>query len=267
MATKILYNGNRIIIDGHADTAEECQAITAMCDSMLQSDDFETIVYEKGHAVFERVRGGESKMFDTLEDRVAALEVLIGTLPEGKNTIVEYIDEAKELGQAGLTKGNEGLLAAEASNAKASNAEQLALNAFYAAQEGVQIATQLQSDMEDAIARAENGAKRAEEAEKKAEEAQEAAEAAGQVGLNKANEAQVTAEAAMAKASNGEQLALNALYAANEALGKIGTLAEGKNNVVEYIDEVRSTAEAVANAPEHKLPYTAAELEAKLSQL
>ena len=267
MATKILYNGNRIIIDGHADTAEECQAITAMCDSMLQSDDFETIVYEKGHAVFERVRGGESKMFDTLEDRVAALEALIGTLPEGKNTVVEYIDEAKTIGQSGLTKGTEGLLAAEAANAKASNAEQLAINAFYAAQEAAGVAQNTANNMSDAIKRAEDAANEAESWGKKAEDAADDAEEVGQAGLTKANEALLAAESAMAKASNGEQLALNALYAANEALGKIGTLAEGKNNVVEYIDEVRSTAEAVANAPEHKLPYTAAELEAKLSQL
>lgn len=63
MATKIFYNDNRIIIDGHADTAEECQAITAMCDEMANSENFKTIVYEKGHAVFERVDGGDVMMF------------------------------------------------------------------------------------------------------------------------------------------------------------------------------------------------------------
>ena len=61
--TKILYNGNRIIIDGHADTAEECKAITAMCDNLNASENFKTIVYESGHAVFEQVSGGESEMF------------------------------------------------------------------------------------------------------------------------------------------------------------------------------------------------------------
>lgn len=63
MSTKIFYNDNRIIIDGHADTPEECQAITAMCDSLAKDTNFKTIVYEKGHAVFERVSGGESMMF------------------------------------------------------------------------------------------------------------------------------------------------------------------------------------------------------------
>ena len=63
MATKIFYNEKRIIIDGHADSAEECQAITAMCDSMANNENFKTIVYEEGHAVFEQVSGGESEMF------------------------------------------------------------------------------------------------------------------------------------------------------------------------------------------------------------
>lgn len=63
MATKILFNGNRIIFDGHADTAEECRAITAMCDSLAANENFKTIVYESGHAVFEQVSGGESEMF------------------------------------------------------------------------------------------------------------------------------------------------------------------------------------------------------------
>lgn len=60
---KIFYNGNRIIVDGHAETAEECKAITAMCDSMANDENFKTIVYEEGHAVFEQVSGGDSMMF------------------------------------------------------------------------------------------------------------------------------------------------------------------------------------------------------------
>lgn len=65
MATKILFNGNRIIIDGHADTPEECKAITAMCDALNANENFKTIVYEEGHAVFEQVSGGESELFAT----------------------------------------------------------------------------------------------------------------------------------------------------------------------------------------------------------
>lgn len=63
MATKIFYNDNRIIIDGHADTPQECQAITALCDSLANDKNFKTIVYESGHAVFEQVSGGDSAMF------------------------------------------------------------------------------------------------------------------------------------------------------------------------------------------------------------
>lgn len=76
MSTKIFYNDNRIIIDGHAGTAEECQAITAMCDEMANSENFKTIVYEQGHAVFERVGGGERAMFLAgliTEERVAEM--------------------------------------------------------------------------------------------------------------------------------------------------------------------------------------------------
>lgn len=67
MATKIFYNDNRIIIDGHADTPEECRAITAMCDSMANNENFKTIVYKEGHAVFEQVSGGESELFMAMQ--------------------------------------------------------------------------------------------------------------------------------------------------------------------------------------------------------
>ena len=78
--TKIFYNGNRIIIAGHADTAEECRAITAMCDSMAASEDFKTIAYESGHAEFERVSGGESAMFSDLEAQIQNLQLQLAAL-------------------------------------------------------------------------------------------------------------------------------------------------------------------------------------------
>ena len=238
MATKIFYNGNRIIIDGHADTADECRTLTAMCDSMILSDDFETVVYEKGHAVFERVRGGESKMFDDLETRVGALEealevltAKIGTLPEGKNSVIEYVDDSNTLSGNSMKKATEALLAAEAANAKASNAEQLALNSFYMAQEAMGAVTQISESVSASIERAENAANRAEEAAKKSEDETERFE-------------DVAAEI-------------------NE---KIGNLPGGAT-IIEFFNTVKTTAEAVANVPEHRLPYTAAELEAKLSLL
>lgn len=80
MATKIFYNGNRIIFDGHADTAEECRAITAMCDEMANSENFKTIAYESGHAVFERVGGGDAMMFEALQKDLDELKAYVKVL-------------------------------------------------------------------------------------------------------------------------------------------------------------------------------------------
>lgn len=80
MATKIFYNDHRIIIDGHADTAEECKAITAMCDSMANNENFKTIVYENGHAVFEKVSGGEKMMFEALQTQLNELSAYVKTI-------------------------------------------------------------------------------------------------------------------------------------------------------------------------------------------
>lgn len=56
--TKIKILDDRIIFDGHADTREECETITLMCDNLAESKDFKTVKYEKGYAEFEKVRGG-----------------------------------------------------------------------------------------------------------------------------------------------------------------------------------------------------------------
>lgn len=126
MATKILFNGSRIIFDGHADTAEECRAITAMCDTLKANENFNTIRYESGYAEFEQVSGGESEMFamadyvltsrynsetgysatelaakgtikdrlDALEAQVAALEAILPATAEvGQYLKVSAVDE------------------------------------------------------------------------------------------------------------------------------------------------------------------------------
>ena len=121
MATKILFNENKIIVSGHADSAAECKVITAMCDSMANNENFKTIIYESGLAVFEQVSGGESELFamqdyvltskynqevganydvnkGTIKQRLDDLEALvalIGALPEDTEatTIVGYVDE------------------------------------------------------------------------------------------------------------------------------------------------------------------------------
>ena len=51
----IQYLKDRIIIDGHADTKQECETITLLCDNLAKSKDFKTVRYESGYAEFEKV--------------------------------------------------------------------------------------------------------------------------------------------------------------------------------------------------------------------
>ena len=53
--TKIKMLNDRIIFDGHADTQQECETITLMCDNLAKSKDFKTVRYENGYAEFEKV--------------------------------------------------------------------------------------------------------------------------------------------------------------------------------------------------------------------
>ena len=53
--TKIKMLKDRIIFDGHADSRQECETITLMCDNLAKSKDFKTIRYESGYAEFEKV--------------------------------------------------------------------------------------------------------------------------------------------------------------------------------------------------------------------
>lgn len=61
--TKIKMLNDRIIFDGHADTRQECETITLMCDNLAQSKDFKTIRYESGYAEFEKVGKTEELKF------------------------------------------------------------------------------------------------------------------------------------------------------------------------------------------------------------
>ena len=61
--TKIKMLNDRIIFDGHADTRQECETITLMCDNLAQSKDFKTICYESGYAEFEKVGKTEELKF------------------------------------------------------------------------------------------------------------------------------------------------------------------------------------------------------------
>ena len=52
--TKILLQSDRIIFDGHADTIQECETITLLCDSLANSQNFKTVRYESGYAEFKK---------------------------------------------------------------------------------------------------------------------------------------------------------------------------------------------------------------------
>lgn len=53
--TDIKFLKDRIIIDGHADTKQECETITLLCNNLAKSKDFKTVRYESGYAEFEKV--------------------------------------------------------------------------------------------------------------------------------------------------------------------------------------------------------------------
>lgn len=61
--TKIKMLNDRIIFDGHADSRQECETITLMCDNLAKSKDFKTIRYESGYAEFEKVGKAEELKF------------------------------------------------------------------------------------------------------------------------------------------------------------------------------------------------------------
>lgn len=61
--TKIKMLNDRIIFDGHADSRQECETITLMCDNLVKSKDFKTIRYESGYAEFEKVGKTEELKF------------------------------------------------------------------------------------------------------------------------------------------------------------------------------------------------------------
>lgn len=61
--TKIKLLNDRIIFDGHADSRQECETITLMCDNLAKSNDFKTVRYESGYAEFEKVGKTEELKF------------------------------------------------------------------------------------------------------------------------------------------------------------------------------------------------------------
>lgn len=71
--TNIKLLNDRIIFDGHADTKQECETITLMCDNLAQSKDFKTVRYESGYAEFEKVEKAQELMFPPAQSSVTII--------------------------------------------------------------------------------------------------------------------------------------------------------------------------------------------------
>ncbi len=67
--TNIQFLKDRIIIDGHAETKEQCETITLLCDNLAKSKDFKTVRYKNGYAEFEKISNAkELKFFAPTEE-------------------------------------------------------------------------------------------------------------------------------------------------------------------------------------------------------
>ena len=61
--SKILIEGNKVIIDGHANDLETCNTLTNLCDELSISDKFRTVKYERGYGEFESISENKEKKF------------------------------------------------------------------------------------------------------------------------------------------------------------------------------------------------------------
>ena len=61
--SKILIEGNKVIIDGHANDLETCNTLTNLCDELSTSDKFRTVRYESGYGEFESISENKEKKF------------------------------------------------------------------------------------------------------------------------------------------------------------------------------------------------------------
>lgn len=61
--SKILIEGGKVIIEGHANDLETCNTLTNLCDELSTSDKFRTVKYESGYGEFESVSENDEKKF------------------------------------------------------------------------------------------------------------------------------------------------------------------------------------------------------------
>ena len=66
--SKILIEGNKVIIDGHSSDLETCNTLTNLCDELSTSDKFRTVRYESGYGEFESVSENEEKKFIIIDE-------------------------------------------------------------------------------------------------------------------------------------------------------------------------------------------------------
>ena len=66
--SKILIEGNKVIIDGHASDLETCNTLTNLCDELSKSDKFRTVKYKSGYGEFESVSENEEKKFIIIDE-------------------------------------------------------------------------------------------------------------------------------------------------------------------------------------------------------
>lgn len=238
MSTKIFYNDNRIIIDGHADTPTECQAITAMCDSMANSENFKTIVYERGHAVFERVNGGDALMFEECNCDLSLY------LSRNEASMLYETKEAHELSiamlQSAIDQINSKIGYPDIENYGTIGDQLYNLNSTIT--EVMQLA------------------------EKAIELAVEAKEAAA----DKATSAELTAldtRVIALEESAGDSEAITALETRVTALEDSTADSEAITALETRVDFVESMVSTIGNKTEVALPYTADELIAKLESI
>lgn len=93
--TKIKMLNDRIIFDGHADSRQECETITLMCDNLAKSKDFKTVRYESGYAEFEKVGKTEELKFVpainhvtvVFDSHITKVENSYGTVTTSGNTL------------------------------------------------------------------------------------------------------------------------------------------------------------------------------------
>lgn len=74
--TDIRFLKDRVIFDGHAQSIEECDTITTVCDVLKNSTDFKTVKYENGYAEFEKTSKADELKFADVYNEINLASIL-----------------------------------------------------------------------------------------------------------------------------------------------------------------------------------------------